>query len=180
MQRLNAFVPFALAAVLLLSPAGCNRKQSKAQSDATIEESPSLLSMVQVADPKASAQLVKGFYNVEGNSWRWTMGKFSVLLSPPVNSSKNGAKLALRFVIPDPVIKKLASVKLSASVDGIALPEETYSTPGEHVYAQDVPAQALGKGVVTVDFALDKYLPPSEADQRELGVVVTVVGFEPR
>ncbi len=165
---------------LLGSPAGCNRRQTKAQPEATIEEAPSLLSMLQVADPKASAQLVKGFYEVEGNSWRWTMGKFSVLLSPPVNASTNGAKLVLRLVVPEPVIQKLTSVKLSASVDGVALPEDTYSTPGEHIYARDVPAQALGKGVVTVDFALDKYLPPSDADQRELGVVVSVVGFEPR
>ena len=180
MQKLNSLVPLTLALALLLSPAGCVRKPTKAKSEATIEDARSLLTMIQVADPKASAQLVKGFYNVEGNSWRWTMGKFSVVLSPPPNASKNGAKLALRLSVPEPVIKKLGPMKLSASVDGVALPDETYTKPGQYVYTRDVPAQALGKGVVAVDFALDKCLPPSEADRRELGIVVTVVGFEPR
>jgi hypothetical protein len=31
---------------------------------------------------------------------------------------------------------------------------------------------------VTVDFALDKFLAPGAADQRELGVVVSSIGFE--
>jgi hypothetical protein len=169
-----------LAAGLVLSPAGCKRKQAGARPEATIEEAPSLLTMVQAADPKAAAQLVKGFHAVEGNSWRWTMGKFSVLLGPPPNASKNGAKLALRLSVPEPVTRKLGPVTLSASVDGVALPAETYSQPGQYVYTRDVPPEALGKSAVTVDFALDKYLAPSEADQRELGIVVTVVGFEPR
>ncbi len=180
MWKLSRLALLALAVSLLLSPAGCKRNRTKAQQEATIEEAPALLTMIQVADPKASAQLVKGFYNVEDNRWRWTMGKFSVVLSPPPNADRNGAKLALRLSVPDPVINKLGPVKLSASVDGIALPEETYAKPGQYVYARDVPAQALSKNVVAVDFALDKCLSPSEADQRELGVVVTVIGFEPR
>jgi hypothetical protein len=180
MRKLNSVVLLTLAVGILLGPAGCGRKPAKARPDATIEEAPSLLTMIQVADPKASAQLVKGFYGVEGNSWRWTMGRFSVLLSPPPNASKNGAKLALRFSVPEPVIKALGPLKLSASVDGVALPQEAYTSPGQYVYLRDVPPQALNKGVVTVDFTLDKHLPPSDTDQRELGIVVTVVGFEPR
>jgi hypothetical protein len=31
-----------------------------------------------------------------------------------------------------------------------------------------------------VDFALDKALPPSGSDQRELGLVVSAVGFDPK
>ena len=180
MQRLNRLFPLTFALWLLAWPSGCQRSQTKGQAEATIEEAPSLLTMLQVADPKATVQLVKGFHEIEGSSWRWTMGRFSVLLSPPPGASKNGAKLVLRFSVPEPVLKRLTSVGLSASVDGVPLPEERYTAPGEQVYARDVPGQALAKSVVAVDFALDKYLPPGEADQRELGVVVTVIGFEPR
>ena len=60
----------------------------------------------------------------------------------------------------------------------MALPEETYTKPGAYVYSRDVAAQALAKRVVAVSFALDKYLPPGDPDRRELGVVVTAVGFE--
>ncbi len=165
-----------LLAGLLLGAAGCKRGQPKA--DATIEEGPLLQTMLQVGDPNAAAQLIKGFHDVEAGTWRWTMGKFSVTLSPPPKASERGAKLVLRLMVPEPVIKKLTSLKLSASVDGVALAEETYTKPGQYIYSQDVPAQALAKRVVTVDFALDKFLPPGEADQRELGLVVTAVGFE--
>ena len=105
-------------------------------------------------------------------------GAFLGGLAPPLRASERGAKLVLRFGIPEPVIKKLTSLKLSASVDGVALPVETYTKAGECVYSRSVPPQALAKRLVTVSFTLDKYLPPSAADRRELGVVVTAVGFE--
>ena len=82
--------------------------------------------------------------------------------------------------VPEPVIQKLKSIKLSASVEGVALPGETYSKPGGYVYSQEVPAKALAKNVVVVDFKLDKCVPPGDVDRRELGVVMTAVGFEAR
>lgn len=164
--------------LLLAAAIACKRNRPAA--DATIEEGPQLLTMLQMGDPNAAPQLVKGFYEVEAGSWRWTMGKFSVMLSPPPGGSEKGAKLVLRLMVPEPVSKKLGPIKLSASVEGTALPEETYAAPGQNVYAQDVPAKALAKSVVAVDFSLDKFLPPGEVDQRELGLVVTAVGFEPR
>ena len=166
------------SAVVTLSAGGC--KRSRPNAETTIEEGPQLQTMVQVGDPKASAQLVKGWHDVEQGSWRWTMGKFSVMLSPPPRAAERGANLVLRLVVPEPVAQKLAPIKLSASVDGVALPEETITKSGEAVYSREVPARALAKGVVTVDFSLDKSLPPSDADRRELGVVVTTVGFEAR
>ena len=54
----------------------------------------------------------------------------------------------------------------------------TYTTAGDHTYSKDVPASALNTDAVTVDFALDKFLPPGTVDQRELGIVVTSIGFE--
>ena len=166
-------------AVLLAGPAGCNRNRPKVE--ATIEEAPPQQmerTMVPANDPQASKQLTKGFHEIEQGRYRWTMGQFSVRLLAPAHASERGATLILKLAIPEPLIKKLQSMKLSASVDGVALPAETYTKPGEHVYSRDLAAQAFAKRVVTVDFALDKYFPPSEADRRELGVVVTAVGFE--
>ena len=168
-----------LAAALMFCPAGCNRKRSNV--DATIEETPTQqieLTMVQANDLKAAKQLIKGFYEVEQGSFRWTMGQFSATLRPPLHSSERGAKLILSLGVPEPVIQKLKSIKLSASVDGVAPPAETYTKPGGYVYSREVPPQALAKRVVAVTFTLDKCLPPSDADRRELGVVVTAVGFE--
>ena len=165
--------------VLMFCSAGCNRNRSKA--DATIEEAlPSKTEqiMIQANDPAASAQLIKGFHTLEQGRYRWTMGQFSVILRPPAQASERGARLILQLAIPESSIQKLKSVKLSASVEGVALPEETYTKPGGHAYSRDVPPQVLAKRVVTVNFKLDKYLPPGDLDRRELGVVMTAVGFE--
>ena len=123
---------------------------------------------------------MSGFYEVEQNSWRWTKRSFSVRLRPPVDSERNGATLTLKFVIPDVILERLKSLTLTASVNGASLPPETYSKAGEQVYAREVPGKSLTGKLVTVDFTLDKALQPSPSEQRELGVVVSSIGLEPK
>ena len=91
-----------------------------------------------------------------------------------------GAKLVLRLAVPDVVIQKLGPVTLSARAGDTALEPETFAQPGNHVYERPVPAEVMIGDAVTVEFALDKALAPGQADQRELGIIVTAVGFEPR
>lgn len=174
----TVLVSTLLPLALLLSPAGCSRAPTKAEMDATEEEAPARLTMLHVADPKASAQLLKGFHDVEQRTWRWTMGTFAVTLRPPANASQKGARLILRCTVPAVIIQRLTAVSLAANVEGVRLPEETYGRPGDYVYSQDVPAKALTTDAVKVEFSLDKCLPPGDADQRELGVIVSMVGFE--
>ena len=145
----------------------------------TIEEEPdSLASVVKTADPEAALQLVSGFHPVEGNAWRWTMGRFTVTLAPPPGSADKGAKLVLQFSVPDPIIERLNAVTLSAQIGEHTLEPATYSKAGAYVYEQEVPGEVMLGDALAVDFSLDKFLPPGEVDQRELGVVVTSVGFE--
>lgn len=179
MRRLTRRLALPLLVLsLLLAPPACKRRRKKAQTAAAQVEDGKLLSMVQAADPRASVQLVKGFYDVEQNAWRWTMGKFTVSLRPPASASQKGALLVLKFSIPATVIEQLKSMTLSASANGVALAPETFTSSGDHVYSRDVPASALRAEAVNADFALDKYLKPHGADERELGVVVSTVGFE--
>jgi hypothetical protein len=175
-MRYRCLLP-ALAALLLLS--GCRSKQ-KVKAQATEEEAPQLASMVHVADPKLATQLINGFYPVEGQAWRWTAGKFSVLLRPPRGSAEKGAVLQLKFAMPEPVISKLKTVSISASLNGTTLPAEAYTQAGEFTYAKEVPPKVISGEAVKVEFALDKSLPPGPQDQRELGIVVSAVGFEPK
>jgi len=168
----------ALAAALLL--AACRSRHTKVKVEATEEEAPSLASTVHVADPRAAAQLISGFYGIEDQSWRWTAGKFSVLLRPPRSASQKGASLQFKFAVPDPVISHLKSIALTATVNGTALPTEKYTAAGEYTYTKDVPPELLAGEAVKVEFALDKSLPPGSVDQRELGVVAQSVGFEPK
>ncbi len=172
----------ALVATLALTAGACKRKRKPQVKVELTDESGSqqLLSILSVADPKGTQQLVKGFYNLEDNQWRWTMSKFTVTLRPPAGAAQKGAKLVFKFALPDPVVAKIKSTTLSASVSGVALPTQTLTKPGEYVYTQDVPASALGGDAVTVEFAVDKFLAPSDADRRELALIATSIGLEPK
>jgi hypothetical protein len=66
---------------------------------------------------------------------------------------------------------------LSASVNGLALAPETFTQAGDHVYTREVPANALNGEAVTVEFSVDKSLPPTEQDSRELSLIVFSVGL---
>ncbi len=134
--------------------------------------------MVNAADPRAAFQLTRGFHTVEQNAWRWTTGSFAATLKPPAGAAQKGASLQLKFVVPGVVISKLKSMTLTATVNGQKLPPETYTTEGEYTFSRDVPASALQQEAVNVEFNLDKFLPASPEDQRDLGVIMTMVGFE--
>ncbi len=177
-ERRGYIVVSLLAAALLLA-AGC-RRQDRARLEVTEEEPPALASVVHVADPATAAQLLKGFHGIEQGSWRWTAGSFSVILRPPARASERGARLQVKLAVPDVVIQKLKSQTLRVSVNSVALPPETYSTPGDHTLTRDVPASALSGQSAMVDFTLDKFLPPSGGDERELGIILTTVGLEPK
>jgi hypothetical protein len=166
----------AICVALLASAPACKRR--KVRVETTEESGQSLAAVVNVGDPKASPQLLRGFYDIEGGAWRWTKAKFSVTLRPPLNASQKGATLQFKFAIPDAVISHLKDVTLSGNVNGFALQPETYTKPGDYTYSRDVPASALTGDAVTAEFALDKFLAPGQVDQRELGVVATSIGFE--
>jgi hypothetical protein len=69
---------------------------------------------------------------------------------------------------------------LAAKVGGTELPPDTFTTAGNHEFRRDLPRSSMDKDIVYVDFSLDRYLAPSARDGRELGVVVTSLGLEPK
>jgi len=169
----------ATVGLLLITVAACKREQ-KAIERATVEEQPELAAMLEVANPKAGFQLIKGFYALEGNAWRWTAKNFSVVLRAPAAASQKGATLRLKLNIPEAIAAKLGAMTLSAEAGGVPLPAEKFAQAGDYEYVRDVPASAFKGPSLTVNFALDKALPPGEVDRRELGVIVTMVGLEPK
>ncbi|HEV2689588.1 MAG TPA: hypothetical protein VGV35_13590 [Bryobacteraceae bacterium] len=161
---------------LLLAPLGCKQRRRRIALQAA--EETAVASMVSAADPRATSQFAKGFYPVEGGSWRWTAKDFTVNLSPPRGAAQNGAQLVLEFSVPEVVIQRLKSITLSASIDGLKLTPEQYTSTGIFSYVRAVPADKLQTQNIPVDFTLDKALPPTAADSRELGIIVTQAGFK--
>jgi hypothetical protein len=170
----------AALAVSALWCAGCSNDK-KVPVKETVEEAPAapkLLSAVDMGDPKAEKQLLSGFYAIEAGAWRWTAKDFSVALRPPTGSAAQGATLDFALSVPQAAIDKLHNVTLSATINGTALPPETYSHEGQAAYKRELAPNLIAGDLVRVDFHLDKAMPPANGDMRQLGVVARSVAFE--
>jgi len=165
-----------MLAALVLAPVACKKK--KVRIGATDEDTPKMQSVLNMGDPKVEPQLVKGFHGVEAAAWRWTEKQFTVALRPPFGAGQKGAKLSVKLTVPPVTIEKLKNVSLSATAGGSALPPETYTTAGDYFYVREIPASLLSGESLRVDFQLDKAIPPSTADIRELGIIVLNIGLE--
>jgi hypothetical protein len=172
MRRLTAAM---LLTLVVIAPACRTRKKgSRAQDDGKP------LSVVNVADPRGAVQLIRGFHNVENDSWRWAMRNFTVSLRPPAGAATNGATLQLKFTLPDAIFSQLGAMTIHARVAGTDLAPETYSKAGEAIYSRDLPAAALQGDAVTIEFFTDKALPPGPTDERELSIIVSSIGLSPK
>jgi hypothetical protein len=157
---------------LLLLGVGCKRRHSSSSGQAQV-----LASSIYAGDPNIASHFAKGFYGVEENAWRWTSKEFAVDLSPPLHSDQKGAQLVMKLAVPDAVIQQLTSVQLSATIDGYKLEPQAYTKPGQYTYTRDVPADKLKNDAVRIDFALDRALPPTEHELRQLGIIVSEVSL---
>jgi len=156
---------------LLLIGVGCKRRhRSSNQADLPV-------STVFAGDPNVAAHFASGFYQVEANAWRWTDQQFAVELSPPLHANQKGAQLVVKLAVPDVLLQKVASVQLSASIQGYNLEPQTFNMPGQYSYTRDVPAERFQNDVVRINFAVDHALPPTDTDRRQLGIIVSQVGL---
>jgi hypothetical protein len=70
------------------------------------------------------------------------------------------------------------SLTLTAAVNGFKLPFHIYTTAGEHVYQEKIPAAAL-REQLEITFQTDDVLRPPPPDTRALGVFVPFDGWFP-
>jgi hypothetical protein len=169
-----------LSALVVLELTACKHKGQPAASRADVSE-PAVpaVSVLKMSDPEADHQLLKGFWGLESGSWRWTSSKFAINLRAPEGSAQNGAMLEFKFSLPELVVNKTGPLTLSATINGIALPSQTYSKPGNFVYSAAIPADALRTGQGSIEFSTDKAMPPSNGDKRELALIAVSVALLP-
>jgi hypothetical protein len=180
MRRLTSpkFWVVALCAIALTSSSGC-RKKNKPRTDLIVSEEPAgLVTMLHMADPRGAVQLLRGFHEVEESQWRWTAGEFAVTLKVPKGAAQRGANLILKFAVAEPSIKKFGSVTISGKLDTTDLAPEKYTAPGLTTYTREIPANALTGDSVNVTFKVGNFIPASDSDQRELGVIASLIGLE--
>ncbi|HEX5431222.1 MAG TPA: glycosyltransferase family 39 protein [Bryobacteraceae bacterium] len=129
-----------------------------------------------MSDPSVEEQL-RGFYPIE-NGGRWTRREFGVTLGNP-QPSGGGIRFVMRFYIPEASIQKLGPVTLRARVGGHELMPETYAHSGLSIFTRDLSPGWIPDGPIRFDFTLDKALPPSASDSRELGIIALATAIEP-
>ncbi|MEO8098884.1 MAG: hypothetical protein ABI811_14375 [Acidobacteriota bacterium] len=131
---------------------------------------------VNLANPSSDSQLT-GLYPADGQPWRWSGPRFSVNL----NRGSIGAPwLDVQLFVPEASIEKLSRITLTGRVGSHQLPHETFTRAGEFTYSRPIDAAWFTNGSATVEFELDKWLPASPADSRELGLVVRSIRLHAR
>jgi hypothetical protein len=118
--------------------------------------------------PQAADQIVSGIFSLEDNRFRW-MSRTAVvaLKSPP-------AALPLRATFTIPPQARVRRVTLL--LDGRQVASQTYPAPGTYTL-ESPPVRAAG-ATAMVEIAVDQtFFAPG--DSRELGIVLTGVGFTP-
>ena len=119
-----------------------------------------------------------GFYPPEEGRFRWTSREFSTRVDVPALGT-TGGQLLMHIYIPENVIQKLGSITLHASFAGHALGPQTWSEPGSYVYRRELEANMFAPGSIQINFSLNKSIPPSSQDKRELGIIVQELSIEP-
>lgn len=168
---------FSVTACLFLATLACKRPDP-IRLEPTIEEPPTVSSVIRMNDPATTGQLVNGFYDLS-DGWRWTGPKFTVALKRPPDASFRGATLTLSCTLPQESINALHQITISSRIAGLDLPPETFTTAGDHTYRRDVPASVFTNDVVTIKFTVDKFIRPPN-DGRALALVVTAIAFSPK
>jgi 4-amino-4-deoxy-L-arabinose transferase-like glycosyltransferase len=142
-----------------------------------IAQNEEAMDRIDMGDPRFESRLT-GFYPPEEGSFRWTSREFSTRLDVP-GLDTIGGQLRVQIYIPENVIQKLGSITLQASIAGHALAPQTWSEPGRYLYRRELDANMFAPGSLQINFRLNKSIPSSAQDKRELGIVVQAISIEP-
>ncbi len=131
----------------------------RVRADIVVERKPEL-SWIDPRDPRSAAQMVSGIYP-DG----WMSDQASVVLKRPVVPAVLMANIYILDSAP--------ARRITLSVDGRVVADETFSGPGVHSISAGDTGSAKD---VTVTITVDKTFSTA-SDLRKLGMVVTGIGF---
>ena len=133
------------------------------------------MSQLNLGDVRSKAQLGSGWYGIEEGGWRWMSKQAEAMLRVPAEAAP---VFETQLFFPPGFMERAGgAVTVSVMLDGRLLTRETYLKPGGYRLAKFVPRDQLIAPNVRVTFQLNRAMPPSASDQRELGVVVSRLGF---
>ena len=133
------------------------------------------LSYLNLADIRSKAQLPAGWYGIEDGGWRWMSKQAEAVLRVP---AEGAPVFEMQIFFPPDFIERAGGpITLSVLLDGHPFARETYRQPGGYRLAKAAPGDLPAGAVTHVALQVDRTAPPSKSDRRELGMVVSRLGF---
>ena len=129
------------------------------------------------ADRPVNVLYGRGWHAVEERGWRWTERQFAVRFESA--RKVDASLLRLRLYVPEAVLEHCAKITLEAIANGVALPPETYTQPGEYEFVRSLAPFSTAAGDIRIDFSLSAALPPDATDRRERGLIVASINCLP-
>jgi SAM-dependent methyltransferase len=128
-----------------------------------------LVLLTKLGDPTENLELKEGWHPLEEGTWRWTKKTFTVNV---IRGMRAAGTLRFKFRVVRALLGSQGTLRVRAIVEGVRLPESQYSSTGEQLYAQDIPASVLFGASASVQFEVENEYQPAAGDLRELGVQV--------
>jgi hypothetical protein len=132
-------------------------------------------SYLNMGDLRSKLQLGPGWYPIEDGAWRWMAKQAEVVLRTPAGARMN-FEMSLYFP-PGYMQSAGGPVTVSIRVGSKPLTRQSYFAPGSYRLSAMVPASLITLTASTVNIRLNRALPPSGSEQRELGAIVSELGF---
>jgi hypothetical protein len=150
----KGFLPFDISS----APVDRVRAEQVVKREPTLEDLP-------MNAPEAQEQIVSGVYQLEGgNAWRWMSGRAVILLKKPARPGRLRASISIHDTAP--------ARRVTLLLDGVQVADQTYPAPGRYV----LESGPVSGSVVTI--VADKTFSVP-GDSRELGIILSEVGFVP-
>jgi hypothetical protein len=130
---------------------------------------------LKMGDLRTKPQLAAGWYPIEDGAWRWMAKQAEVTLRTPTDP---GLSFAMQLFFPPGYMQSAGGpVTVSIRVNGKPLTKQTYYASGSYRLAAAVPDGLTTFPASTVNIRLNRALPPKGTEQRELGAIVSELGF---
>ena len=158
-----------------LVPVGADGPTAVPARSATAPGSDPSLSYLHLGDLRARHQLLGRWYPIEDGSWRWMGKQARAVLRTPQESPVD---FELRLFFPKNHPQRAGGpVTVSVLLENELLVEKTYRAAGVYTIRQPVPPGSLPHPVTRITIRLDRAVPATGEEQRELGAVVLGFGF---
>jgi SAM-dependent methyltransferase len=115
-----------------------------------------------------------GWYEDEGRGWRWTKAQFGATW----RNTRAVNRLKMLLYVPQALIARQGTVRLSVAVNGTPAGVFEYARPGDHPLELELPEAAAGAPILRAGFHADGELEPDEFESRRRALIVWYMRFE--